>query len=127
MYAQVIVDIAVSEVDRLFTYRVPEGMTVGPGWRVRVPFGPARKEGWVLGLSETADLPDERIRDIDARLEDYPALPPRLTELAKHIAVRYGCPLSAALRLMIPAEMRRERRYLTNSASTGSASQIVPG
>ena len=109
MYAQVIVDIAVSEVDRLFTYRVPEGMAVGPGWRVRVPFGPARKEGWVLGLSETADLPDERIRDIDARLEDYPALPPRLTELAKHIAARYGCPLSAALRLMIPAEMRRER------------------
>ncbi len=109
MYAQVIVDIAVSEVDRLFTYRVPAGMSVSPGWRVRVPFGPARKEGWVLGLSDTADLPDERIRDIEARLEDYPALPPALIALAKHIAARYGCPMSAALRLMIPAEMRRER------------------
>ena len=109
MYAQVIVDIAVSEVDRLYTYRVPEGLSIGPGWRVRVPFGPSRKEAWVLGLSETADLPEDRIRDIEARLEDYPALPPRLIELARHIAARYGCPMSAALRLMIPAEMRRER------------------
>ncbi len=104
-----IVDIAVSEVDRLYTYRVPEGMDIGPGWRVRVPFGPSRKEAWVLGLSETAGLEDSRIRDIEAPLEDYPALPPRLIELAKHIAARFGCPLSAALRLMIPAEMRRER------------------
>ena len=109
MYAQVIVDIAASEVDRLFTYRVPAGMNVGPGWRVRVPFGYMHKEGWVLGVSDTADLPDERVRDIDAALDDYPALPPALIKLAKHIADKFGCPLSAALRLMIPAEMRRDR------------------
>ena len=109
MYAQVIVDIAVSEVDRLFTYRVPDSMNVGPGWRVRVPFGPTHKEAWVLSLSETADLPDERIRDIESPLEDYPALPPALVTLARHIADKFGCPMSAALRLMIPAEMRRDR------------------
>ena len=109
MYAQVIVDIAVSEVDRLFTYRVPKGMEIGPGWRVQVPFGPQKKEAWVLSLSETTDVPAERLRDIASALEDYPALPGSLIDLAKYIAEHFGCPLSAALRLMLPAEMRGSR------------------
>ena len=56
MYAQVIVDIAVEEVDRVFTYRVPQGMTVGPGYRVSVPFGPRMKEGYVLKLTQDAAI-----------------------------------------------------------------------
>ena len=109
LYAQVIVDIAASEVDRLYDYRVPEGMDIGPGWRVRVPFGPMKKEAWVLSLSDSTALEPERIREIEAPLEDYPALPPQAIELARYIAGKYGCPLCSALRLMIPAEMRRER------------------
>ena len=31
MYAEIIVDIAAEQVDRVFTYRVPEGMTLLPG------------------------------------------------------------------------------------------------
>ena len=109
MYAQVIVDIAVSEVDHLFTYRIPEGLRLEPGWRVRVPFGPSHKEAWVIGVSDTTDVPSEKLRDIETTLEDYPALPAKMIALAQDIADRFGCPLSVALRLMIPAEMRRER------------------
>ena len=39
MYAQVMVDIAHANVDRLFTYAVPPGMAVEPGQRVLAPFG----------------------------------------------------------------------------------------
>ena len=37
MYAQVIVDIASESVDRVFTYRVPEGMRIVRGMRVSAP------------------------------------------------------------------------------------------
>ena len=40
MYAEIIVDIASEQVDRVFTYRVPDGMELEPGFRVKVPFGP---------------------------------------------------------------------------------------
>ena len=35
-YVQIIVDIAHSAVDQLYTYRIPEGMRLLPGMRVRV-------------------------------------------------------------------------------------------
>ena len=121
MYAQVIVDIAVSEVDRLYTYRVPEGMLLSPGWRVRVPFGPTQKEAWVVSVSETTDVPAERLRGIAAALDDYPALPPMLLSLARYIAEKFGCPLSLALRLMIPAEMRKSRVQVKTEVYAESA------
>ena len=53
MYAQVMVDIANANVDRLFTYAVPEDLPIQKGQRVLVPFGAGNKqtEGFVLGLS----------------------------------------------------------------------------
>ncbi|MBR1606693.1 MAG: primosomal protein N' [Clostridia bacterium] len=109
MYAQVIVDIASSAVDRVFTYRVPEGLELQRGMRVRVPFGPREKEGYVLGFSDTCDLDESKIKDIGGRLEDYPALLPPLIDLAEEIAGDTHCPLAEALRLMLPAEMRGGR------------------
>ena len=108
-YAQVIVDIASSAVDRVFTYRVPEGLDLQRGMRVRAPFGPQKKEGYVLGFSDTCDLDESKIRDIESRLEDYPALLPQLIDLAQEIARDTHCPLAEALRLMLPAEMRGGR------------------
>ena len=53
MFAQVIVDIANSGVDRLFTYRAEDNIILGQ--RVLVPFGSGNKpiEGYVLGISES--------------------------------------------------------------------------
>jgi len=110
MYCQVIVDIAHEDVDRVFTYRVPEGMTLCPGMRVHVPFGRQKKiEGVVVDLTADCDLPPERVRDVSDTMEDYPAILPALLELAKEIKKTSFCTLAQALRLMIPAQMRGER------------------
>ena len=45
MYAEIIVDIASEQVDRVFTYLVPDTLPLKPGMRVRVPFGPGKKRG----------------------------------------------------------------------------------
>ena len=53
-YCQVIVDIAHEDVDRVFTYRVPKGMTLCPGMRVHVPFGRIhRMEGIVVEMVDS--------------------------------------------------------------------------
>lgn len=60
MFCQVIVDINHEDVDRVFTYRVPKGMTLCPGMRVHVPFGPRKLEGVVVEMVQECDLPPER-------------------------------------------------------------------
>ena len=109
MLAQVIVDIVHENVAHTFTYRVPEGMTLSEGQRVEVPFGPRKKEGVVVALTERCDLPPERLKDIIAPLEDYPAILPCLLTLARRMAENAHCPLAETLRLMLPAEMRGGR------------------
>ena len=112
MYAQVIVDIAHSEVDRLFTYAVPEEMILTPGQHVLVPFGRGNKpiEGFVLGFME--DAPEEmtgRIKPILRILEPYPIFTEEQLELARWMQQNYHCVLVDALRLMIPAQLRGGR------------------
>ncbi|MBR6029373.1 MAG: primosomal protein N' [Clostridia bacterium] len=109
MLAEVIVDIVHENVVHTFTYRVPEGMALQPGQRVSVPFGSLKKEGVVLSLKETCDLPPEKLRDVLCPLEDYPAILPPLISLARYMADRAPCPLAETLRLMLPAEMRGGR------------------
>ena len=109
-FCQVIVDIAHEDVDRVFTYRVPEGMKLCPGMRVHVPFGRVKRvEGVVVAMSEACDLPPGRVRDVTDTLEDYPAVLPGLLRLAMRIKESAFCTLAQALRLMFPAQMRVER------------------
>ena len=109
MYCQVIVDIVHENVARAYTYSVPPGMTLSPGQRVSVPFGPREKEGYVLSLSETASYDPGKIRPVTRPLEEYPAILPDLMILAKEMAEQAHCPLAETLRLMIPPEMRGGR------------------
>ena len=109
MYCQVIVDLIHENVAKPFTYSIPEGMTLSPGQRVAVPFGPRRLEGVVTELMEETALDPEKIRPVIQALEDYPAIPPELMALAEEMAQKAHCPLAETLRLMIPAEMRGGR------------------
>ena len=108
-FCQVIVDINHTDVDHVFTYRVPAGLDVCPGMRVHVPFGPRRMEGVVVEMTQECDLPPERVKDVVDTLEDYPAVLPSLLELAVHIQKTSFCTLAMALRLMVPAQMRGQR------------------
>ncbi len=108
-YANIIVDQSSEAIDRLFTYRVPEGMSVQPGQLAEVPFGPKRLEGFVVSLSERCDLPPEKVKPLLRVVREEPVILPDLMELADWMHARYLCNLVDALRLMIPAELRGER------------------
>jgi len=83
MFAEIIIDIAHAEVDRLFTYRIPEELPVQVGHHVLVPFGHgnAQKEGFVLSVSETTDA-TVALKYILRIIEPYPVLLEEQIELA---------------------------------------------
>ena len=67
MYAKIITDIAHQDVDRIYTYGVPEKMeeNIVPGMRVIVPFGGRRAvEGYVLELSSTSRVAPDKLKYI---------------------------------------------------------------
>ena len=109
-YCEVIVDIAHEDVDHVFTYAVPEGMTLCPGMRVLVPFGRRPQiEGIVIRLQDDCALPPEKVRQVRRALDPWPAVKPELLAIAEQIHRTAFCTLSQALRLMMPAEMRGGR------------------
>lgn len=104
MFAKVIVDIAHSQVDKVFEYSCPADTKVG--CRVKVPFGGRVIEGFVIGVSETPSFPVEKIKPLTEVYDELPALVPECFSLMESIAERYRVPKALSLRLFMPSEMR---------------------
>ncbi len=110
VYASVIVDIANSEVDKIFDYRVPDALAhLTAGCRVLVPFGVRDIEGYIIGLKERSDYDNSKIKDIKAALDPYPVILPEMLRLMEFMTARYHLKTVDALRLFIPSEMRKGR------------------
>ncbi len=105
-FAEVIVEVKSSGVDRPFHYEVPEAMRdrVHIGTRVLVPFGPRRLEGYIVGLAEAADV--TKTKAILEVLDDEPPLTPDLVELASWLSERYLCTRAASVQALLPSGMR---------------------
>ena len=110
MFAKLIIDIANANVDRLFTYRIPEELDARPGHRVLVPFGRGNKpmEGFIIEVCEEYD-PGFEVKSILRTMEPYTALLPDQIALAQWMAKAYHCTLCECLRLMLPAQLRGSR------------------
>ncbi len=106
MFASVIVDIAHSEVDKVFEYLIDcEGVSVGS--RVRVPFGKYTVEGIVISINETSQFPTEKIKPIIGVLDKLPALTEETLKLSDFIISECHVTRASALRLFLPVEMRK--------------------
>lgn len=126
MYAQVIVDIAHSQVDRIFEYSCPPETKAGS--RVKVPFGGRVIDGFVLGVSEKSEYPPEKIKPVTEVFDEAPALQPECLSLTERISSRYKVPKASALRLFLPSEMRlgRVREVYAKIAKVKDISVSIP-
>lgn len=106
MIYSVIVDIAASEVDRIFDYK-GEGLQVG--MRVLVNFANRKTEGYIVEEKLTTDCPEEKLKTIIAPLDDYPVISQDMLELGAFMRQAYHLRWVDVLRLFIPAEMRAGR------------------
>ena len=126
MIAEVIVDIAHSDVDKIFDYACGEEILAG--MRVVVPFGRNTVTGFVMRLKEQTDVPPEKLKRIYRAEEAYPALNAECLALAGRLAARYHVPLALVLRLFLPAEMRTGKaseRYVEFARKT-QAEAVFP-
>ena len=116
MIAEVIVDIAASETDRIFDYLCDEDTIVGS--RVRAPFGGKIVTGFVMQLKEKSDYPVEKLKKILPTSDELPALCSECLALSEKIAQRYRVPKALTLRLFLPTEMRtgKVRELMRNYA-----------
>lgn len=108
MFADVIVDISVEALDRSFQYRIPEEMRdrVSLGSRVRIPFGRADREisGFVIGISEEAKWPVEKLKSLAAIEENEIPVEGQLLKLAAWIREYYGATMNEALKTVLPVK-----------------------
>ena len=116
MIAEVIVDIAASETDRIYDYLCDDSVVVGS--RVRAPFGGKTVPGFVMRLKTESDLPIERLKKVYPCPDELPALNPECLALAEKLTARYRVPKALTLRLFLPSEMRtgKVRELMRNYA-----------
>lgn len=127
MYAQVIIDANHAEVDRVFDYRVPAQWEeeVCVGLRVMVPFGQrnTKREGYVIALTETTEVPAGKMKEIVEILDEgRPILTPSILELAKWMKKEYFCTLNQCLQAVMPAGIRTKSVWYAEL--TGQTSEL---
>ena len=119
MIAKIAVSAATYAIDKPYSYKIPEGMTLQPGQRVQLPFGRANKrtEGVVLTV-ETGS--EEKLKAVERCLDEAPILSEHQLRLAAFLRERYFCTFYECLRVMLPAGLwfqARERISLTGDRS----------
>ncbi len=106
MIAEVIVDVATSELDKIFDYKT-NAFNVSVGSRVVVPFGKYVTEGFVMRLKENSSYPVEKLKGILRVVDDIPALTSENLKLCDYMHDLYHVPYAPILRLFLPTEMRK--------------------
>jgi primosomal protein N' (replication factor Y) len=103
MFAEVIVEIRAPNTDRLYTYKVPEGMELDVGMRVLVPFKNRLVEGYVISITDNPSYSEGKIKNIYKVLDRYPLFNRKMIELARWMKEYYKCYFSEVFQTMMPA------------------------
>lgn len=108
MIAKVIVDVSAYPVDRPFDYGIPASIAhlVEAGSRVKVPFGRRNVLGFIVGFSETTDVPAGKLKNIAELLDLIPVLTAEMLEMAKWMTQKTLCYEIDALQVMLPNALR---------------------
>lgn len=116
IFADVLVEVPGIRPERTFQYKVPPEMVLRmrAGQRVSVPFGGRRVNGFVIGLSDRAEV--EGLKEIAELVEARPLFNGDQLALARWMAGYYFCDTVKALQAVIApvlnkTEPRKAARY----------------
>ena len=102
-YAQVALDVP---LPKLFDYAVPEGVEVGVGDRVTVPFGNRQRLGVVVARSAATEVAGERLKPLGSVRTDAPALSEAWLQFMRFLAGYYQRPLGETIIAALPPRLR---------------------
>ena len=106
-FAEVIIDIETSALDRVFDYFVISDISVGD--RVLVPFGPKMIEGYVLCIKDKTNYDVKKIKPIIRKLDSFTAIKPEFLKLLNFMTEKYHIRKSSTLKLFIPSDLRGQK------------------
>ncbi len=104
-FAQVIVDVASSQVDKIFDYAF-FGDDFGIGQRVIVPFGNRKIEGYIIGIKDKTDVPDDKLKYVLGKVDDFAIFDQEQIDLMYFMQSKYNLKMIDIIRLFLPSEMR---------------------
>lgn len=131
MYASVVIDAVIGTGNSEFDYIIPNEMTVAPGARVLVPFGKQITEGFVLRVSESTDVSEDKLKQIAKLLDSLPAVTPEFLNILDAFCDKFKLRKIDALRLFVPSALRgrktsrRQKRDAPRSAENRHAENVV--
>jgi primosomal protein N' (replication factor Y) len=107
MFAEVLISRTASDIDRSFTYAIPETLKeqIKLGSAVVVPFGRRRDVGYVVGFVEQSEF--KGIKEIISLAADKPVFSDKAVQLARWMADYYLSFFLTALRLVMPPGLRK--------------------
>ncbi len=110
----VAINLPVKSLFKQFTYAVTDELQfLDSGWRVVVPFGAQKVEGFVVCRRDLAELTQEaqaKLKNVEAALGDRPWFDGEMLSTAKWLADYYMCSLAEAMRLFVPGKTSIKRR-----------------
>ena len=108
MYADIIIDISHEKLDKVFQYRIPEGLLarLTIGMQVQVPFGSGNtlRTGYVVDITDQTDYDVDKIKDIVRIVEQSVPIESQLIALAAWMRRNYGGTMNQALKTVIPVK-----------------------
>ena len=116
----VAINLPVKSLFKQFTYAVPEELRfLDSGWRVVVPFGAQKVEGFVVRRREMTELDpqaQEKLKNVEAALGDRPWFDDEMLSTAKWLADYYMCSLAEAMRLFVPGKTSIKRQAVKDAS-----------
>ena len=108
-----------------FTYRVPDGMTLSAGQRVRVEFGNRDITGWVAEVHDRQPDASAKVKDILSVIDAEPVFDQRLLALARYVADAYISTVGETLSLALPGAEKPSSRHHKKTERKTSDSNVL--
>ncbi len=95
-------------VEGPYHYLVPDRMKnrLKRGCRVKVPFGHRTETGYVVDFTDSPDVSEDRLKEIDQQIDDEPLITGELFSLTRWISSYYLCSWGQVLEAAIPGAVR---------------------
>lgn len=102
--AEICANVPAKNIDQTYTYAVPARLSfLTAGWRVIVPFGGRKVDGFVMSVKEVSELNFEfELKEIAEAVDDEPWFTIEMRLLARWLADFYLCPLAVSMALFMP-------------------------
>ena len=108
MYAAVILPVP---LQGLFTYTVPEGMTVGEGMRVLVGFGRSKTYVGLVARVHHVKPQGYEVKPIQQQIDQQPMVTPQQLQLWHWISDYYLSPIGEVYKTALPSGLKAEDGY----------------